>query len=285
MQRRESQSVIVSAGRARRGRAGGLPNASGKDQIVLHRTIGRGPRTPAPSLAEGTFSRFRHMLIVGEVRPGQQMTLGGLARQLGTSPTPVRDALSRLAAADAVQQSREFGVIVPILGVAELEELRRLRVAVEGLAFANAAEMHRKADWRIFKLLHTDVCRAAETGQAVQFAAAVWALRMALLGLSEPSVLSMFVDRIWCRFGPTFTHKASDDGSRREVTMLLGEIVEAIGRRDPSGAQRAVIAEIDCRDMYRISETKRDLPAPPLVPNAEPGSAAARHLQSGADHV
>ncbi|MGJ5180229.1 GntR family transcriptional regulator [Bradyrhizobium oligotrophicum] len=285
MQRRERQNVIANAGRARRGSTCGLPHASGDDQIVMRRAILRSRRTPAPSLAEGTFSRLRHMLIVGEVRPGQQMTLGGLARQLGTSPTPVRDALSRLAAADAVQQSRELGVIVAILGDGELEELHRLRVAVEGLAFANAAEVHRKADWRSFKLLHTDVCRAAEAGQAVQFAKAVWALRMALLGLSEPSVLSTFVDRIWCRFGPTFTHKCADHGTRREVTMLLGEIVATIGRRDRSGAERAVIAEIDCREMYRTSGANRDLPAPPLVPSAGPGSAAASRFQSGADHV
>ncbi|WP_316176065.1 MULTISPECIES: GntR family transcriptional regulator [unclassified Bradyrhizobium] len=285
MQRRDVDEVNASAERARCCRTGRLLRAPGEHQLVGRRAIANGPRVPAPSLAEGTFTRLRHMLIVGEVRPGQQMTLGVLARLLGTSPTPVRDALSRLAAADALCQSRELGVIVPILGAAELEELHRLRIAVEGLAFANAAEMNRKADWRAFKLLHTDVCRAAETARAVQFASAVWALRAALLGLSEPSVLSMFVDRIWCRFGPTFTLKAENPDTRREMTMRLGDIVEAIGQRDPSKAERAVIAEIDGCGLYRNLDVNQDLPAPPLVPNAASGSVAAGHIQSGAHHV
>ncbi|WP_315722325.1 MULTISPECIES: GntR family transcriptional regulator [unclassified Bradyrhizobium] len=285
MIRRDGDEVNASAESARYGRTARLLLASGQHQPAVRQTMAQGARIPAPSLAEGTFTRLRHMLIVGEVRPGQQMTLGVLARLLGTSPTPVRDALSRLATADALQQSREFGVIVPTLGAAELEELHRLRIAVEGLAFANAAEMHRKADWRAFKLLHTDVCRAAETARAVQFASAVWALRVALLGLSEPSVLSMFVDRIWCRFGPTFTQKAEDHDTRREMTMRLGDIVEAIGQRDPSGAERAVIAEIDGRGLYRNLEANQDLPAPPLVPNAASASVAAGVIQSGAHHV
>ncbi|CCD93511.1 hypothetical protein BRAO375_2650008 [Bradyrhizobium sp. ORS 375] len=283
MHRRDDDRFNASAERARWGRTGRLLRAPGKHQLVVGRTVAQAPRVPAASLAEGTFTRLRHMLIVGEVRPGQQMTLGELARRLGTSPTPVRDALSRLAAAEALQQSREFGVIVPILGAAELEELCRLRLAVEGLAFATAAEMHRKADWRTFKLLHTDICRAAESARAVQFASAVWALRRALLGLSEPSVLSMFVDRIWCRFGPTFTQKIENDATRRELTMRLGDIVEAIGQRDRPRAERAVIGEIECRDLYRYIEPENKLAAPPLVPNAT--SVAAGHIQSGAHHV
>src|ERR1700756_3397844 len=56
---------------------------------------------PAEPLVERAHARLRYALIVGQVIPGQRMTLGALAHQLGTSMTPVRDALSRLAAAGA----------------------------------------------------------------------------------------------------------------------------------------------------------------------------------------
>jgi DNA-binding GntR family transcriptional regulator len=240
---------------------------------------------PAESLVERAYARLRYALIVGQMIPGQRITLGSLAHQLGTSMTPVRDALSRLAAADALRHSREIGVIVPILNQAELNELLRLRLAIEGTAFANAALLHRKADWRGFKLLHADLSRVAEDNDPVRFAAAVWALRVAILGLTRSSTLSMFVDRIWCRLGPTFTQRMASSELRRQLTLLLGEIVGAIGQRDPEQAQAAVTAEIEAGMNWQPCSADREMHAPPLVP----GSAMAVRkpediIRSGADH-
>jgi DNA-binding GntR family transcriptional regulator len=242
---------------------------------------------PAESLVERAYARLRYALIVGQVTPGQRITLGALAHQLGTSMTPVRDALSRLAAADALQHSREVGVIVPVLNSTELDELRRLRLAIEGTAFTNAAMLHRKADWRGFRLLHIDVCRAVQSDDPVRFAAAVWALRIAILGLARSSVLAMFVDRIWCRLGPTFTQRAADREIRHQVAFLLGDVVNAIGLRDPDQAYRAVVAEIEAGTTFQVGPDCHELPAPPLVPC--PVTAAGRKAQdrsqSGVNHV
>jgi DNA-binding GntR family transcriptional regulator len=200
--------------------------------------------------------------------------------------TPVRDALSRLAAADALQHSREVGVIVPVLTRSELDELLRLRLAIEGMAFTNAAPLHRKADWRGFKLLHADLCRVAEGDDSVRFAAAVWALRAAILGLAGSSVLSMFVDRIWCRLGPTFTQSVANGESRRQLAFLFGEIVNAIGRHDREQAHAAVVAEIKAGFRSYPAVPANELPAPPLVPGPAAAVRTAQdHARSGADHV
>jgi DNA-binding GntR family transcriptional regulator len=243
---------------------GPCPDLNGAPAVAIQ-------TAPAESLVERAYARLRYALIVGQVIPGQRITLGALAHQLGTSMTPVRDALSRLAAADALQHSREVGVIVPVLNRADLDELLRLRLAIEGTAFTNAAMLHRKADWRGFKLLHADLCRVAEGDDPVRFAAAAWALRVAILGLARSSMLSMFVDRIWCRLGPTFTQRAANADIRRQLAFLLGEIVNAIGHRDPEQAYAAVVAEIKAGMTDQPCMADRELPAPPLVP----GSAAA----------
>jgi DNA-binding GntR family transcriptional regulator len=180
----------------------------------------------------------------------------------------VRDALSRLAAADALHQTRQQGVLVPVLGPAELDELRRLRLAVEGVAFANAEPHFRRADWRGLKMLHVDLCRAAEDGDPVRFAAAAWVLRMTILGLAPSSMLAMFVDRIWCRLGPTFTEMAAEGDKRRQISFLFGKVVTAIGLRDLEQARNSVIDEIEAGTRRECDIAADEWTAPSLAPRA-----------------
>jgi GntR family colanic acid and biofilm gene transcriptional regulator len=232
------------------------------------------------TLAERTYARLRHGLILGQIAPGERITLKSWARRLGTSATPVRDALSRLTAADALCQSRQFGAVAPILNGSELDELMQLRLAIEDLAFASAAPHYRLADCRRFKVLYADLCRVAEHDDPVRFAAAVWPLRVAILGLARSSVLTMLVYRIWCRFGPTFTLVAADIEQRRRISCLLGTLVTAIGNRDLEQARKALADEIATGTAPSCSAAI----APPLLSIAMSVRKAAGHHRSGADH-
>jgi DNA-binding GntR family transcriptional regulator len=243
-------------------------------------------RTPAAmdSLAESTYARLRYALIVGQLAPGESMTLGVLARRFGTSVTPVRDALSRLAAAEALHH-HQSGAVVPVLSRNELDELLQLRLAVEGFAFANAVAHHRVSDWRGFKVLHADLCRAIEFDDPVRFAGAVWSVRVAILGLGRSSVLAMLANRVWCRLGPTFTHMAADTERRRSVSHHLGMIVTAIGHRDCERARKALIDEIVAGTAPLSGAVANDLPAPPLAPvTTTTGRRASIHRESGAEY-
>jgi DNA-binding GntR family transcriptional regulator len=244
-------------------------------------------RTPAviDTLAETTYARLRYALIVGQLAPGESVTLGALAQRFGTSATPVRDALSRLAAAEALHHNHQSGAIVPVLSRDELDELLRLRLAIEGFAFANAAAHHRLSDWRGFKVLHADLCRAIEFDDSVRFAGAVWSVRVAILGLDRSSVLAMLAVRIWCRLGPTFTHMAADIERRRSVSYHLGMVVAAIGRRDGERAHKALIDEIVVGTAPLSGAVASGLPAPSLAPiTTITGRRASIGCESGVDH-
>jgi len=234
-------------------------------QVLLSQAFSARNVAATDSLAECAYARLRYALIVGQVAPGECLTLGALARWFGTSVTPVRDAMSRLAAAEALHQNRQSGVVVPMLTSVEIDELLQLRLAIEGFAFAIAAPNHRVSDWRGFKVLHADLSRVAERDDPVRFAAAVWSVRVAILGLARPSVLAMLVDRIWCRLGPTFTRMATDIEQRRRISCLLADIVAAIGRRDLEQARKAVMDEITAGMAPSRGAVADEPSAPPLV--------------------
>src|ERR1700737_4033656 len=62
-------------------------------------------------------------LMVGAFLPGQVMSLRKLAAGLGTSPMPVREVLSRLVAAKALDETSGGSVRVPRLNAEKLTEL------------------------------------------------------------------------------------------------------------------------------------------------------------------
>ena len=92
------------------------------------------------TLQERAYQELKKALLTGQVRPGQTLNLRGLAAALGTSVMPVRDAVGRLAAEQALELMPNRAIRVPVLDRAQFDELWQLRIEMEGKAAALAAE-------------------------------------------------------------------------------------------------------------------------------------------------
>src|SRR5262249_12932841 len=77
--------------------------------------------------------------MAGRFQPGERLNIRALAAMLGTSARPIREALSRLAADGAVEMVPNQSVRVPLFDRERFEELKLIRMAVEGLAAEQAA--------------------------------------------------------------------------------------------------------------------------------------------------
>ena len=91
------------------------------------------------SLADQVFERLESEILGGRYQPGELLTELRLTEDLGVSRTPVREALRRLEQERLIELSTR-GIVV--LGVTErdIEDIFTVRVRVEGLAAARAAE-------------------------------------------------------------------------------------------------------------------------------------------------
>src|SRR5687767_14976592 len=65
----------------------------------------------------------------GRFQPGERLNISALASALGTSATPVREALSHLAAEGAVELVPGRSVRVPLFSRERFEELKLIRMA------------------------------------------------------------------------------------------------------------------------------------------------------------
>ncbi|SDC76483.1 DNA-binding transcriptional regulator, GntR family [Geodermatophilus telluris] len=96
--------------------------------------------------AERALSALREMIMGGQLAPGARLGEVELADRLGVSRTPVREALSRLAAEGLVQVVPNRGARVATWTVAELEGVFDLRAVLEPRLTALAVPNARPAD-------------------------------------------------------------------------------------------------------------------------------------------
>lgn len=109
------------------------------------------------TLADGVYESVKALIMDHVLAPGGRVTIDALARQLGVSPTPVREALARLESEGLVRKRPLAGyTTTPLLTRAEFEDLFEMRMLLEpaaarraagaGLSAADTASLRREAD-------------------------------------------------------------------------------------------------------------------------------------------
>jgi DNA-binding GntR family transcriptional regulator len=98
------------------------------------------PVTRPPTSAERALDTLREVILRGELPAGARLGEVELAERLGVSRTPVREALSRLAAEGLVQLAPNRGARVATWSVDELEGVFELRALLEPQVAALAVE-------------------------------------------------------------------------------------------------------------------------------------------------
>lgn len=102
------------------------------------------PKRRAPAgegeLAARAYRCIREAILSMSLEPGQQLQEGFLAQWLGTSRTPVREALRRLQSEGLVESSTARGLVVAQVSVDDVEHAYRVIEVLEGLASQMAAE-------------------------------------------------------------------------------------------------------------------------------------------------
>ena len=117
-------------------------SASGQDSSLNNRRIER------PSgLAESVYRRIRADIMSLKLPPDTRVSVDSLARELGVSQTPIREALSMLEANGLVSRKQFSGYCTaPRLTRAQLDELFEFRLLIEPHAARKAALMMNEAD-------------------------------------------------------------------------------------------------------------------------------------------
>ena len=101
-------------------------------------------RLEATIVAQEVYLRLKRLIIEGELSPGARIDRQSLALELGVSPTPLNDALSRLIGERFVERRSgrqdKDGLYIPERPDGELVHIFAVRAGLEGIAARLAVE-------------------------------------------------------------------------------------------------------------------------------------------------
>lgn len=95
----------------------------------------------------------------GEIPPRQHLVEARIAKEIGTSRTPIREALHSLELEGLIESIPRVGYVVKAINEDEVEEICEIRVAIEGVGARWAME---KAPQRLIEDLRKNISMSEE---------------------------------------------------------------------------------------------------------------------------
>jgi DNA-binding GntR family transcriptional regulator len=195
------------------------------------------------SLNASVYAELRERLVTGRMAPGHELSTRTLAAELGVSQTPVRDALSRLAAEGAVSIRSKRRIRVPHMTQDRFDDLLRCRLMLEPEA-AVLALPHIDAG-RIAHLRAVDAAidAAIAGGDADAYMRANHDFHFTLYGAQPGATLLQLIETLWLQFGP-FMRYAYDNVVSANLNDSHQAAIRAIDENDAEALRAAIARDI-----------------------------------------
>lgn len=215
------------------------------------------------NLSDIVYQQLKSGLLRAQFKPHQRFKVRQLAQSLGTSETPVREALMQLSREGAIEIKPRFYIRVRRLSLAEYKEIRAMRLVLEPLAAEQA--LTNITDETIAKLeaIHCELTEAERTGD---WAAALQInsdFHFALYKQSGMAHLIDVLESLWIRVGPLVselypTAKPTYPGRHQHEN-----IITALSNRDSYALRLAVqldLIEGGAALLKRLQQYERENP-------------------------
>lgn len=198
---------------------------------------------------ERVYREIRLALISGKFEPGPRLTVRGLASALGTSPMPVRAALSRLVAEPALTQIDKGTAMVPVVSRQAFRDLMETRMLLEGRATKLASSRFTTRDLAITKKLARELNACIDQDDILEYLRLNKVLKFSIYNACGSECLIRLIGPPWSQVGPFLRHLAKDIKGLERINYHDNAIT-AIERGDGEAAQSWI--QRDIRDGMRF---------------------------------
>jgi DNA-binding GntR family transcriptional regulator len=193
------------------------------------------PRHTTPRLIDRTTATeaaakaLRAMILSGEIAAGAPLRQDEVARRLGVSRTPLREALQRLEAEGLVRLDVHKGAVVAKPSIAQVTEIFELQQLLESIAGRQATTLRTEADLAELQAMLTD---HAMTDDPADWEQGNIAFHSRLYEIAQKPLVSEIIGRLRNR-SALYVHMlaASPQGRKRANKEHL-QMLAALADRD-----------------------------------------------------
>ena len=143
--------------------------------------------------ADSVYNTLRQAIVEGRLDPGDSLIEWHVARQFGTSRTPVREALLRLESEGLAFRVPRRGLVVRQISEHEVMEVYAVRIALEGLAAREAASEAQPSDIAHLRWVNQRLAEAINQGALSSVPSLTNEFHQALASAAHNSMLRRFI--------------------------------------------------------------------------------------------
>ncbi len=152
------------------------------------------------TLRQKVYEQLKEKMTTAEILPGEQISLRELAKSLGVSLMPVREALWQLESEKVVVIESNRRMWVNSLTPQEVDEISKIRLTLETMAGEMACELRPQSSLstveEILSGLHGFV------GARDEYLKQNWKYHFMIYSLSQAPNLVDIIRGLWARYGP-----------------------------------------------------------------------------------
>jgi DNA-binding GntR family transcriptional regulator len=206
--------------------------------LIAHKTLG-----------DQVYVHIRQLLISGRLEPDDRLSLRQVAEKLGVSMMPVREAVSRLVADQALEVLPNRAVRVPTMRLGQFQQITMIRAHIEGFAAAQAALNSTAVQIAIVAEAEERFRREASPNNPDRSAAveANQAFHFALYEASGMPDLVALIGGLWLKVGPVINLDLRHNDERLAsgaAARLHAKALKALRDKDPLSAEAAIRDDI-----------------------------------------
>lgn len=197
------------------------------------------------NLSERVYHTIRGALIDGQYKPGERLRISALAAELGTSITPVREAIFRLISEQALEMKAATAIHVPRIDADQLREIQIIRSHLEGEAAARAAKRITNAQLAELEAIQDAFIEAAHVDSRLA-SIRNRDFHFFLLKTAGLPLVETIVENLWIKMGPLLLIFNSLL-PLREIASTQHKhfaVLDALRKHDAEGARKAMQSDI-----------------------------------------
>ncbi len=192
----------------------------------------------AGTAAEVAYAVLREAILSNAFTPGMRLRADDLAKELGVSKTPVREAIRKLQAEDFVVVGAGNALTVKVLSETQLLEIYYTREALEGMAARLAAENAGQLDLTQLRAVLHDVEVALDRSDRDAIRNYTGEFQLAVFKAAHNDFLFNLLKSLQEKIRNHQTSTISVPGRDEEVVAFCRDALRAIEARDPDAAER-----------------------------------------------